>query len=519
MINVQANKSGFMGHRFIKFAAGSLLAAACTFTTYAQDPTDALRLSLLSPQGTARSIGFGNTLGSVGGDFTSLSVNPAGIGIYRKSEIMFTPSMMFSKVEARYNPNNTGYGDAMTDNGQHFALSNFGFVFTAAAKGRRYDRSNWKSASFAFGMNRLADFTRNYTYKGNNELTSGSFVFEADANEKPENISRSYTPAYLGWESYLLDTATLNGGVSGYRSVIDPSAVNPVGQQMTVRERGGISEYVLSWGGNYRDKLMLGATVGFPYVRYLRETTYRENDLSGDPNNRFGSYTYTNDLRTTGLGINAKLGFIYKPVEIFRIGGAVHTPTWFGLHDRQNIGLTANTENFGGTNSIDVPQNEYDYSASTPWRAVASATALFGRYGFISVDYEYVDYRTTRFRFDDADRNYQNFVNEQISNTYQGASNIRAGIEIKLDIISLRGGFGYYGNPYNESVYKNGERYDYSAGLGFRMKHSFIDVGFVHHQYKNEEQPYVVGYTNLFSPVAGLRTSQSNAVLTFGWKF
>jgi hypothetical protein len=513
-----ANQDKNMRHRLIKVATAGLLAAVFSTNTYAQDITDALRLGAITPQGTARSIGFGNALGSIGGDFTSLSVNPAGIGVYRKSEIMFTPSMMFSNADATYNPDNTGFGNSMSNNGSHFAISNFGMVFTTAARGRGYDRSDWKTTSFALGMNRLADFTRNYSYGGTNTTSSGSWVFEENANGFPQNIDRAGTPAYMGFQSYLLDTATLSGGAPGYVSVINPSSGSPIGQKRDVRERGGISEFVLSWGGNYREKLMLGATLGLPYVRYKRETTYREEDLSNNTNNDFANYSYTDDLRTTGIGINAKLGFIYKPVEMFRIGGAFHTPTWYGLHDRQSIGITANTENFAGINSVSAPQNEYDYNASTPWRAVASATAMLGQYGFVTVDYEYVNYKSSRFRFEDADRDYENFINDQIRSTYRGASNLRAGLEIRLDMISLRGGFGYYGSPYKESVYKDGERYDYSAGIGFRMNNSFIDFGFVHRQYKNEEQPYTVGYSNVVSPVARLTSNQNNAVLTFGWK-
>lgn len=502
-----------MKHRFIKVAAAGLLAAVCSAKAYAQDPSDALRLSALTPQGTARSIGFGNALGSIGGDFTSLSVNPAGLGIYRKSEFMITPSMMFSNAKATYNPNNTGFGNSMSDNGSHFAISNFGFVVQS---NNRY--SDWATSSFAIGMNRLADFTSNYTYGGTNTTSSGSFVFEEDANNNPGNINRNGTPAYMGYQSYLLDTATLSGGIPGYLSLINPSETNPIGQRRTVRERGGISEFVLSWGANYEERFLIGATLGLPYVRYIRETTYREDDLSGNTNNDFANYSYTNDLRTTGIGINAKLGVIYKPSDMFRIGGALHTPTWYGLKDIQRVGITANTENFAGTNSLSMPENEYNYNISTPWRAVASASLILRKIGFLTVDYEFVNYRSSRFRFEDADRDYENFVNNQIKDTYRGASNFRAGLEIRLDMISLRGGFGYYGNPYKESVYKDGQRYDYSAGIGFRTGNTFIDFGFIHRQYKNEEQPYVVGYSNIVSPVARLTNNQNNAVLTLGFK-
>lgn len=512
-----------MNKRLIKIAAAGVLAIACADSLYAQDASDALRFSFLQPQGTARSIGFGNALGSVGGDFTSLSVNPAGIGIYRKSEFTMSPSLMFNNVNGR--PNNEGgfSGSTTSDNGQHFSMSNIGLVLTNNKQGRRRRNSGgWQTGSFAIGLNRLADFSRDYSYSGTNTSTSASWVFESDANDyRSGEQFISGGPADLGFQSYLLDTATLSNGGAGYTSVVNPSFASPIGQRTTVRERGGVSEFLMSFGGNYEEKLMLGATIGLPYIRYVRDKTIEEEDLSGNNNNDFDYFSYNEKLRTTGIGINAKLGFIYKPVDAFRFGGAIHTPTAYSLRDYSETSIAANTENFGGQRVYQGEDREYNYSLTTPWRAVASATALFGKYGFVTFDYEYVDYKSSRFRLDGADRDYERFVNDEIKAAYRSASNLRAGLELRFDILSLRGGIGYYGNPYKESSanYVNGERWDLSAGLGFRLKHMFIDLGFVHHQYKNTDQPYTVPYSNYISPTSRLTTMQNNAVMTVGWKF
>ncbi|MCC6186094.1 MAG: TonB-dependent receptor, partial [Chitinophagaceae bacterium] len=74
----------------------------------AQSVEDAAKYAQTSSFATARSIGFGSALGSVGGDFASLSVNPAGIGIYRSSEVMITPGMRFSGADAKYSGGNFG---------------------------------------------------------------------------------------------------------------------------------------------------------------------------------------------------------------------------------------------------------------------------------------------------------------------------------------------------------------------------------------------------------------------------
>ncbi len=137
---------------FPAFIIGSISASA-------QDVTEAYNLSNLTVQGTARSMGFGNALGSVGGDFSSLSVNPAGLGIYRSSELSITPSLRINSAKGDY------AGTTSSDNNTRASINQFAIVLTSAPKGKRYDSRNWKAVSFAFGMNRVADFNHNYTYR------------------------------------------------------------------------------------------------------------------------------------------------------------------------------------------------------------------------------------------------------------------------------------------------------------------------------------------------------------------
>jgi len=487
--------------------------AATAQSAMAQDERDALRFSFLQPQGTARSIGFGSALGSVGGDFTSLSVNPAGIGIYRRSEVMISPSLMFTNTTSDYT------GNSADESGSHFSFSNFGIVTTRVEKGRRKQRTGWSTVSFGFGLTRLADFTRNYNYEGRNTTSSGSFVFEYDANEYGlSGNDLISTPADLGYQSFLLDPFDDSTGQVFYRSVVNPSDTSPVSQRTVIRERGGLSELGLTLGGSYEDKLMIGATLGIPIVRYIRSKTFEERDLSGKSNNDFDYFRYSDDLRTNGAGVNLKLGFIYKPVENFRFGAAIHTPTYLSLTDVSNQSVIANTEGTIGTNTATAVENQYDYNLITPWRGIVSATALFGPYGFFTIDYEFVDYGSSRFKFgpSGAEKDYQRDINDLIKSTYKGASNIRTGVEIRLDNFMIRGGFGYYGNPY-KSGSPSAERLDFSGGIGFRFENAFLDLAFVHRQYKNSEQPYQL--PAIVIPTAELTTGANNAVFTLGFKF
>lgn len=509
-------------------SASVLLLTYSASSVFAQDETDALRFSYLKPQATARSMGIGGALGALGGDFASLSINPAGIGVYRRSEFTFTPSLKLNNTQGTY------LSKQMDDNSTRFTINNLGLVATSAQRGQRYERSSWKSASFGFGINRLADFSNNYTYGGymninpfDDNSSSGAEVFSIDANKYPGDVNNSGasgTPAYMGYQSYLLDT-------SGGNYIPVTFNTTGVNQLRSVTQRGGISELAISFGGNYEEKLMLGATLGIPVVRYKREIVYEEKDATNNTNNLFDSFTYTESLITRGSGINLKLGAIFKPVEALRLGAAIHTPTLMTLKDEFNKSLTVNSENFknvlgvGGspTTRVDAPTNTYQYSLVTPWRGVLSAAGIIGKYGFISVDYEYVNYGSARFYFDNADRSLENSINTAIKNSYKGASNLRVGMEGRIDQVSLRIGFGYYGSPYKTTTV-NADRIEVSAGIGFRTDSWFVDLGFVNSRSQMQEQPYTLdpsapGYANVIVPTATLKNNFNNAALTFGVKF
>src|SRR5436190_4966794 len=98
------------------FLSAALLASVAAS---AQDVREAYNLSNTAVQGSARAIGFGGALGSVGGDFSAISVNPAGLGIYRSSELSFTPALKFNGTESDY------AGTSTSDNTTRFGISQF----------------------------------------------------------------------------------------------------------------------------------------------------------------------------------------------------------------------------------------------------------------------------------------------------------------------------------------------------------------------------------------------------------
>ena len=69
--------------------------------------------------GTARSMALGGAFTSLGADLASMSINPAGLGMYRRNEIALTPMMTFQSSET---PGTMSYAK----NGKNrFSMANF----------------------------------------------------------------------------------------------------------------------------------------------------------------------------------------------------------------------------------------------------------------------------------------------------------------------------------------------------------------------------------------------------------
>lgn len=508
-------------NKYLNIALASVI--LLPLSAKAQNEVDALRYSQVTGAATARALSLGGAGGSYGGDFSSLSINPAGIGIYRSSEIMFTPTLHVNTMNGSY------LGSNSSDNNTRFGIGNLGGVFTTKLNKGRDNSGGWQTISFGAGYNRVADFNQHGYYYGNNDHSSMTQGFAADAKQNGTGANMVPPYGYMGYEGYLLDTA-LNS--IPYDNIIKNGG--SLNQSKSWQSKGGIDEFTLSLGGNYANKLMLGVTAGITSYKYDRTTSYMEADATGNTNNDFDKMQYNEYLSTTGVGFNAKFGAIYKVNDVFRFGAAFHTPTWSSFSDVSNYDMDSYTENYkaslGAANTdphtyvqpLDGDGNpityQYDYSLRTPWKALLSATAFMGKYGFVTADYEYTAYNSMRYNFDNQDAAYEHQVNQAIQDTYKGTHNLRLGVEGKLDNFSARLGFAYYSSPYKKSDEFDGQRMDLSAGLGARFGGFFVDLAYVHIMQKNDEFAYPVISTGVPVDLANLKYGNNVVALTLGFK-
>ena len=461
---------------------------------FAQNEIDALRYSQLTYGGSARFTAMGGAFGSLGGDFSGLSTNPAGIGIYRKSEFTFTPSFFNQKTTSDFK------GNQLDDYKYNVNFSNAGIVL---AYYEPETKNAWKGVMFGFGYNRLGNFHNRISISGQNTANSMLDLYIADAQGVSGDTSAMdpfSTQLALYSGAIFMDTA--NGTFYHHLQGLYGEE-----QSKSISSSGSMGETVFTLGGNYSDKLYMGATIGIPHIRYHEESTYMEK--ADTAWNQFESFELNQDSRTTGVGFNFKFGMIYKPVDWVRVGGAIHTPSYFDMHDDWSSDMS--TKVLGGEYKAESPSGLYDYSLVTPMRTIGSLGFVIKKMGLIGIDYEFVDYPSATLR--SAKYKYIN-ENKAIRNKYVEGSNIRFGTEWRLAPMSIRAGAAYYTSPFKGSE-TTGSRMDYSAGIGFREENFFLDFAYV---LSTTSENYYMYDASITSP--SLNTSKSSSILmTMGFKF
>lgn len=487
-----------------------------------QNFSDALRLSNFTVGGTARSIGAGSAMGAMGSDFSVMSTNPAGLGWYRGSEFVISPGIYNASTTSRLL--NDPQARAFEENRANFNLNTFGVVF-ANANAKR----DWRATNFAVGVNRLANFHQDFYFEG---ASPGSIVdrFKEQVNSEAGFSDFESGLAFDVGALYDLDDDGL------FESDFDsaPDSAN-VFKRQDVFTTGAINEFVFSIAGNYKERLLIGATVGVPIIRYEVSKNYREEDQGPGVEGNvpfFNALSYNEDLSTSGTGINLKLGAIFRANQMLRLGAAVHTPTFMRLDDVYTASMGYNyTENGVEENfTSESPDGSFEYRLQTPWRFIGSAGVIINsgelrpaeqgdlmvrvpKGGFISAEIEYLDYGNNEFRYDDFG-DAERAVNATIADELTSAWNLRLGGEFAYEIFRLRAGYSLQQSPLQGDDAINST---ISAGFGIHRKTFFIDMAYRRRMNETFYTPYLTALApeQLVSQDANL----GQIVLTIGFRW
>ena len=550
-----------------------VMAAGCiSGTVFAQSAIDAYRFSQPDLRGTARFMSMGGAFGALGGDLSSLSQNPAGIGVYRSNEIGFTLDLDAQSATS------DAQGSSINTKQTKFYLDNIGGVATL-----RFGDAALRNLNLGFTYNKGVSFNRRYNgvipqlrssmsnyiagISNNAGLTVADVESTKDYDPYNPNDGGLAAPwlSILGYDSYLINP------------VGNPDSPKWQGQfgngttglgNFDVVESGSVDEYNIALGGNIKDVLYWGMNFDIVNFNYNLQTQWEEslqNAYLVNSNNSIvqtdSQWRLKNLYKANGTGFNYQLGFIVKPVQEFRIGFAFHTPTWLTLTETYQAstqaryfgeGLSAQTNN--GTPGYQ------DYNFNTPWKMIFSLAGVIGNKCIVSADYQIDLYKTMKFsETSNYDYGYNDYwdwdyysaptpkavyndpfgpTNQDIKNIYRTTNTLRLGAEYRVTpSFSIRAGYSFVSSPVeakaksgSETIYTSGTipnfRFDnttnyITCGLGYRYKGYYVDMAYVYKHMGSSYHAFTPDPTapEYPSPSAKLSFNNSRVILSMGYKF
>ncbi len=439
----------------------ALLIISTFITMDAQNAMQALRYSQYNPFGTARFAAQGGAIGALGGDLSSLIVNPAGLGFYRSSEFSFSPSFYWVNTTSSFR------GSSADDSQLKFNVGSIGMV-----SARTSDKSSGiVGAAYSIGYNTLVNFNNRTTIRGINNNSSLLDDFTWHANADPDNLSPFYEQ--LAFDAFLMPYDSTAGEywhdmqIDGYGQELNRTSV----------QSGYIGEYSLSGAINFSNLLYFGASLGIHSVRFYEEIYHTETDYN-DHILDFDSFRFREYNSTRGVGYTFRLGMIIRPIQMVRIGASFQLPTYYYLTDEQYTDINSYWDSSSGIPDAQEssPNGIYDYKLQSPFRANANISIILLKLATLSAGYEYVDYASARLDAYD-DKFFDE--NERIRQDFQAAHNVKLGTEFRLNSLYLRAGTQYLMSPFTDNR-NDADQWIYGGGIGIRTKGAFFDISYTH---------------------------------------
>jgi hypothetical protein len=476
-----------------------------------QEITDALRYSQDNLTGTARYRAMSGAFGALGGDLSSLNVNPAGSAVFSNNQVTFTLSNNDTKNNSNY------FGTTTSENSNSFDLNQAGGVFVFK---NQKPNSDWRKFSVALNYENTNNFSNSIFSAGTNPTNSVDSYFLAYANGVPlgtlENsnygsLNHGAQQAYLGYNAFIIDPVSNDPNNTQYVSNV-PAGGNYY-QENTITSEGYNGKLSFNAATSYNDRIYIGVNLNSHFTDFRKYTSfYEDNSAPLTADYTVSKLRFDNELYTYGTGFSFQLGTIAKVTEEFRLGLAYESSTWYHLSDEFSQKLVAVSSSSTGNDTNDVVDpritNVYEpYKLQTPSKLTGSLAYVFGKTGLISLDYAIKDYSKTKFKPEND--SYFNGINNSMTNLLDTSGELRIGAEYKIEKLSLRGGYRFEQSPYKD---KNtmGDLTGYSAGLGYNFGSSKVDISYAYAKRDSQQGFFSQGLTD----GAAISNVNNNVALT-----
>ena len=431
--------------------------------------------------GTAKYNAMAGSLGALGGDISSASINPAGIGVFITNDLNLTLGVNNNKNTS------TLAGTSMNSKINNTDITNTGGVLTFNLGD---NASNWKFINLGVSYSTQS--------LDNRSLSAGNGNIKIVDDFSIPNTTINYT--YLG---------------HSYERFGDQSKLN------------------FAVGANYDNRLYIGAGLNF-HNSYL--TQYDSAGFNSD----FDNTSLVYDKQYTGYeehsdGFSANIGVIAKLSNQFRVGAAIESPTWW------NIDRVYNQYYFDYQSDVFTE----DRTLVTPMKATLSAAFVPNKNFALNVDFIQGITKPKYKVYGDAEKELNNFFDDSYKNSSEvrvgaeyriSAFRLRGGYAYQgnsFDNLSLLS-YNDNGSASNQS-YSNliaGKRNTIGAGLGYDFKAFYIDASYqnITSEYSS---PFLQGNVDYNSgyfnggfdvnsdayAVSKVKNKRDNFFVTVGWKF
>lgn len=526
------------------------LIAASSATLFAQDIYQVESLSRQDLSGTARFISMGGAMGALGADISTMTTNPAGIALFRRSDASLTGGLV-AQPEGRMfdgKHKNTASFDqagiviAMPFSGESVRFVNFGFNYH---KSRNFKQYLGAEGIYLDGWSQTQQML---------DLAYGSYGWY-DLSQSHE---RELAPplAILGYDTALLyPNPDYKKPGGNNKDLMYLPCEGEVYDYHRVQS-GGIQSYDFNLALNFSDRYYAGLTFGLHHVDRRSFTEYSELLIDGN------DYFTQAEEKLTGFGVDLKLGFVFRPVEEspLRLGLYVHTPTWYDLESESSL-LVSSSYHSMQPNGTTRPFSEAymepglnAYKLRTPWRFGLNAATTVDNLIALSAEYEFSHQRSAGVSYGDYDdlgwNNYDDLsedkgLSQEIDRYLLPVHTLRLGAEVRIpEGFSLRCGYNFVSRPMKKEAFLNfftespayyystgtdylnlGATHRYTFGLGYRAKRIYADVAYLYQQQKGDLYAFHIpnaadrgDFRNVLTPQS-LKLDRHNVMLTLGYKF
>lgn len=439
--------------------------------------------------GTAKFNSMAGSMGALGGDLSAITINPAGTGVFISGDVAATLSVQNNKN------NSNLFGSSFESSYTNTNLGQIGGVVS-------FDTGNtspWKFVNLAF----------NYSTKNLENYV-----------QTPGNSNISTDVQYTDSGNNTIDDKLVYTGHAYDRT-------------------GTASNLNVSLGGNYENKIYLGAGLNFKSADF-DQSDFFQLQLQNLGESAYYQKQYT-PYRESSNGFSASVGIIGKINNNIRLGVAVESPTFWNL-------TRTYTEYSNYSNGIDYDIYDETRKLTTPMKLTLSGAIVASKNFAINVDYT-LGVTKPKYKVEGS---AETQLNDYFSSDYKNTSDLRVGAEYRVAGFRLRGGYGLEASPFSDSSIKAinsngvsgsyglnspfvGKRETLAGGLGYDFKAFYIDAGIqsITSTYDNPffGGDYAVttndGYsvtngdsiTNEASIVSKVKNTKTNFFLTVGWKF